>query len=46
MAHLVNNEFVLVILGDALQILQAIFSELHGISLGGHLCQRKMDVLV
>ena len=46
MVHLVNNGFVPVVPSDATQIQQTMLSELHGLALGGHLGQQKMDVLV
>ena len=44
MVRLVTDESILVIPSDAIQIQQAILSELHGSALGGHLGWQKMDV--
>ena len=45
-SSLVNDEILPVIPSDAIQIQQAILSELHGSALGGHLGWQKMDVLL
>ena len=46
MICLVTDDSIPVILGNAIQIQQAILSELYGSALGRHLGQQKINVLV
>ena len=41
--HLVGNEWVMVLPNDASELWEAVYHELHGSALGGHLGRQKLE---